>query len=632
MTSRYNQLLNPQEYVSQYVPLPLELIAQEGAAKQKSYDINKSALEKSALDNTIKSIEEHDDYRNQYLKSFNDQAKALLNDPNLDFGSYEGKQKVDNLIRQYSSDPYLQTLSRSIANKKDTLDNLEAIKKEKDAYGYWNDPLLKEEKLKQMGINPYIDENGHPVEYQRQTIKRRADHIKPVTEIFDKMKDDSDINAWAAFTGDKTAISTGKKGWEGISADKIRAIADNNIDTFKTSEGGQDFLRKFEFDYADQLAKLPREKQEQYKDQAVKEHLYAIGSAYIHKKKIEDAGLSATGLLTKKYEEDKLANSLIGHTIEGQTYNPIENDKTFNTLKDNGVFKTNNDGTIKIDWLALNEDTKAQTINPTKSPLSVKGMDNRQPTNIPAQSKQEKQKLLAEQMKKMADVTGFKGDVKADNYEIIASAYNTYNKARLFGEQLAEPVSNLESDKISRNWELTTAYDPNDISKLAERPELAKGDRVVITERQTNKNGEIIKKGVIINKDGERTPIAVKSNSIEDSGYFDVIGNTGIATAKYQVGEDNSPKYKIGNGLDIILETTIPGANNIPKQITVVANPRDKSQVEYRVVDEEGKPHRFVNYSDYQRYLESEYYTKIPEGISDTNYLLNQKDQFKENY
>jgi len=120
--NRFNQLIEPNQYVSTYVPLPLEFINQEGAQKQKAFDTNKSALEKSVLDNAVKSIEEHDDYRNQYLKSFNDQASALLNDPNIDFGSYQGKQKVDNLIRQYSGDPHLQTLSRSIANKKDTLD------------------------------------------------------------------------------------------------------------------------------------------------------------------------------------------------------------------------------------------------------------------------------------------------------------------------------------------------------------------------------------------------------------------------------------------------------------------------------------------------------------------------------
>jgi hypothetical protein len=46
MPSRFNQLIEPNKYVSQYVPLPLELIAAQGAAKQKEQDAGKAeALE-----------------------------------------------------------------------------------------------------------------------------------------------------------------------------------------------------------------------------------------------------------------------------------------------------------------------------------------------------------------------------------------------------------------------------------------------------------------------------------------------------------------------------------------------------------------------------------------------------------
>ena len=44
MASRFNQLIEPNKYVSQYVPLPLDFINQQGAAMQKESDTNKKAL------------------------------------------------------------------------------------------------------------------------------------------------------------------------------------------------------------------------------------------------------------------------------------------------------------------------------------------------------------------------------------------------------------------------------------------------------------------------------------------------------------------------------------------------------------------------------------------------------------
>ena len=55
MANRFNQILPNQQYVSNYIPLPLELIAQQGAAKQQESDTTKKKLADSVLEN-IKSI------------------------------------------------------------------------------------------------------------------------------------------------------------------------------------------------------------------------------------------------------------------------------------------------------------------------------------------------------------------------------------------------------------------------------------------------------------------------------------------------------------------------------------------------------------------------------------------------
>ena len=369
MPSRFNQLIEPNKYVSQYVPLPLDFINQQGAAMQKEADANKKALADSVMEN-VKSISEHDPYRNKYVKDFNDQAQALIGDPTLDFASAAGKAKVYSLIKQHGNDPNLQVIARSIDNKKQTLDDLEIIKKEKGAYGYWNDPTLKDEKMKSLGINPYVNEDGTPKEYERKTILRAEDHEEPITKIFDKVKEDTDLQAWANFTGDKTAITSGKKGWKQISWDKIKSIADNNMNAYTSSAGGQDLIRKIEFDYADQLSRMSPQEAGAAKQELIKEHVYGLASAYVNREQIKEAGLTATSVLGKKYDEEQ-ANQITTTRSEG-----IKN-ATTQEYRDLDGLAFNKDGSLapikKGNWVP---DPGAVDENGVKDPNAVKWVAN----------------------------------------------------------------------------------------------------------------------------------------------------------------------------------------------------------------------------------------------------------------
>jgi len=301
--NRFNQLLNKPAYVSTYVPLPLDLIAQQGANKQKESDDTKKKLADSVLEN-IKSISEHDPYRNKYVQDFNQQAEALVGDASIDFGSSAGKAKVYNLIKEHANNPNLQVIARSIDNKKQTLEDWSAVQKAGKG-AYWNDPTLRDQKLESIGINPYLNQDGTPKEYDRKIAYSVEDHNKPVYDLFDKIKDSGEIKAYANFGGDKTYIQSGKNGWEGVDAKTIKAVADRNVDTFKTTQGGQDFLRKFQFDHAEQLAQMSPEERYKAENTAATNHLYNIGNAYIHNKETQDRDLQATALLGAKYEEEQ---------------------------------------------------------------------------------------------------------------------------------------------------------------------------------------------------------------------------------------------------------------------------------------------------------------------------------------
>ena len=65
--SRFNQLLGNQEYVSTYVPLPLETLIKAGAMKQGEYD---KALEDTYkmedLMKTVNAIDKHTQYKKEF--------------------------------------------------------------------------------------------------------------------------------------------------------------------------------------------------------------------------------------------------------------------------------------------------------------------------------------------------------------------------------------------------------------------------------------------------------------------------------------------------------------------------------------------------------------------------------------
>lgn len=606
--NRYTQV-NWNQPMSSYIGLPFEQLAKVGQTMQKNYE--EGVQESYKLNDLLKTVPTINDptlgLSNVKVKSLIDQKYAPkleeLTNRIVNQGDMSAKRDLNNLKREFTNDPLVNEAFESYSNYKAYKEDL--IKKG-GKYG----PLLDDYR----GTPLYTDETGlKPFRYHG--MEDTLDIEGRFSKAMDSIKDD--IKGWDVEHLGSDGIKIGQKGKQaGVTVDKVMGVAKNKVGTMLTqTDEGKQFVKK-----------LRRLNPDITYDQILQEGVNALFSSASEQIGIERTSGSSVdvtpmyGILRKEgQEKEQTINSLIGQTIEGQTYNPIESDKTFQGLKESGVFKTDDKGNIKIDWLELNKPEKTYTQYGYD-----KGSVNRVTGEKPAISRQTE---VANQMKKMADVVGYTGKIDADHYDLIASAYNVLNKSRLFGEQLSAPVSNLESDKITRNWDQTTAFNPNDINKLTDKPELKEGDKIVITERQTNSNGEIIKKGAIVNKDGKRTPIALKSNSLEDSGYFDKIGSIGINTAKFQVGEVK-PINKTADGLSVIHETELPYVG----YIATVGNPRDKSQVQYRVVTDDGQRKAFTNYSDLQRYLEQEYYTKVPEGKSDTQELINRKKQFETNF
>lgn len=598
------------QYVSSYIPLPFETISALGANMQAKHD--------RALDDTYKLgdlMAQVPAIHDSQLGLSNIKKKQELDakyHPRIDVlankiaaGDSSATKELEQVKRDFINDPDRQELENSYINYK-------AYKEDKtkkgDKYAEYKD-AYKGQSL--------IDETtGELKPFRFSGMGEVQDHA---SEARDQMKDiakmgyDSKNSHLEADGNIYTRDSHGKY----IKDTRVRDLANYKAGDFIKTEKGKDFLDLIKYQNPNATPKELHKR--------VSDYLFNAGSNQIFSDIGGGNDVNPTVLTGKIYDKKETVNSLIGQTIEGQTYNPIENDKEFKDLKDSGVLNIDKNGLVKINWMDLNKESNQTTgystsyMGPGMGTVTMNSKKN---------TSNDKQIALAKQMHKMANVVGYQGKIDSDHYELIASAYNILSKARLFGEQLSAPVSNLESDKITRNWDQTTSFDPTNINKLAKKPKLKEGDKIVITERHTNKNGELIKKGNIVNKDGTRIPIALKSNSLEDSGFFDKIGDIGITSAKYQVGEIKGSGERTADGKELIHETNIPYVGDI----ITVANPRHKSQIEYRLVTKDGHPHKFNNYSDLQRFLESEYYTKTPEGQSDTQELINKKKQFETNF
>ncbi len=636
----------PQEFVSQFVPKNLELEQGYFDNLQKKQDGYKNNI--SALNTDILSRQQDRPDAFNDAKALNSRANALkdydINDPSQAKKAMEEMKALNFELGNYSKkNAYESRLKQEQSIAKDILENKDYTKDQSWIKDYQLGKLSKQN-----------TSEANPVNYDPASGKFNS--IKPPEEIPVVNLGDIVTKSFGSsnMSKDGTFFDLGTKSsgvpfhtlyQEGnVTGYGTQKVLGSLAGTVVTPDVIKYYQAKSEHFYGTNKDGSPKTNEAdavKYNSKGqiigfnentlLGKELNGYLTGKVGKERTRDTKVIHDSFGEGQYEKEELAKSLIGQTVEGQTYSPIDNDQNFKDLKESGVFKVGNDGMVKIDWQELNQDTSAKTTTPSKSPLSIKGIDPRKPVTTAAQSSNQKMVQLANQMRKMAEVTGFKGDIKTDNYEVIASAYNTLNKARLFGEQLSGPVSTIESNKITRNWELSTSYDPTNVNKLVDKPELKEDDQIIITERQTNKNGEIIKKGVIQSKDGTRTPIAMKSNSIEDSGYFDVIGNVGITSAQYQVGENRGTGKKVENGWDVISEKEIPNENGVTK-VTTVGNPRDRSLVEYRVVTEGGQPHRFTNYGDLQKFLEYEYYTKVPEGKADAKDLLNAGQQYKTSF
>lgn len=257
-----------------YQPLPYDDILKAGLLKDQRVNQNLGMMKPLGLD----SIEEHDPYRMNYVKNFNQQASQLI-DKYKDPGSADFSKGLKELVYSNANNPYIEVLKRSKENKKEWSEKVGKLQSE-GKYAYWRDPeYLRQEQFKLFkegkAPNPYLNPDGSPKEFSSTYAGEAQDWNKPVMDLFDKMKEDGSFNDVTAPDENGNLVGK-KKGWEGITKSKMMREAIKQIPSFLHTAAGRDFIEKQRFDH-------PGISNEDIL-KAAADHMETIADLYIHGK------------------------------------------------------------------------------------------------------------------------------------------------------------------------------------------------------------------------------------------------------------------------------------------------------------------------------------------------------------
>lgn len=226
--NRYNAILPNQEYVSNYVPLPLDTMMKAGMMKQKQYDDTiADAYKMEDLMKTVNAIDKHKDFKKSLESKYYPKIEEIA-DQIVKTGDLSKAQEIKRLARQWETDPLRQELENSYAN-------YQAYQKDKiakgDKYGEWYDNYV-----------PFkgADESGNIAGYRYTGMGEVQNHQELAIKMMDKVKEDGSKYDDAVLGADGI-IRSSKGGGEHILSSKIRNLAKGKTESFLTTKEGRDF-------------------------------------------------------------------------------------------------------------------------------------------------------------------------------------------------------------------------------------------------------------------------------------------------------------------------------------------------------------------------------------------------------
>lgn len=639
-----------QQYVSSYVPLPFEAISNLGAKMTKDHELKQTeadalaeAINKIKVTNEVISEGAGDDlgiksrkigygdFKNEVYNKYTQANKQLTDD------YYAGKlnpnefnQKVNQLKSQFSSD--YQKLKFAEAN---SIAIEEANKKYREAEQAGANSFILN-KLAEEGRR--LLDNPYEVQYQGAPIGKVAD-LEDLKNKYASNFKEQILSSGAGIRDEKTGYITWRDK-SGVTKQRIVKSVENTFDQdpilgSQTREQTFRFLRDRGLDWNSEVTLQDGTKVkagDYYYNSLKQDFIDGVVAKAESSEQKTDRKKDFIFEETRKAaaEEENIKRALSGQPIESQTFkNFLEKDPKYKELEDSGVFNKTAEG-IKIDW------NKLSTRDPIYDIVDVNG--RKVSTIVGYKESDTKRSQLVSLMKEMAESINYNKPFKADNYQDIVNQYNVNNKVRLFDEQMAAPVSKIETAKAERNWnnyDVMSPEDPTNPLPNEKKPVFSKaaGDQLVLNNWRTTANGKMNRDGYIKRKDGTIEPIIVRPKALIDDGYHNNVAELNLIGVKYETGQLKGKPTEDGlsESLDVKI---IPGVGTVQVLGVKNAAENNKKTAVYKFFPTDnngnliGQPILYKTQADFQKAMNLKYYG-TEAGYSDRQSIANAKQTYE---
>lgn len=246
MPNRFNTLFESTPYVSQYVPLPLGLIQQEGANKQKQHDDTINDISKAQDILKVESDPNREPIKNQLISRYNSSLSSLADEYMKNDNPTQAARKLYDLKRSWANDPTRLILESSKSNYDEYLKEKRKLIQDgkldpsiKGGYDTYSEDRVFDENGK---LTPFIHQGMLTSENLDAKSKEMMGTIAHDGKDFEGDKFDKQGNLITNGDGSYWSI---RSGGEGVGKSKAASLAIEKSDQFiSDNKEGRYFIDK----------------------------------------------------------------------------------------------------------------------------------------------------------------------------------------------------------------------------------------------------------------------------------------------------------------------------------------------------------------------------------------------------
>ena len=596
-----------QKYIETFIPRPLEEIGNMAKNWTDNFNKDLSKLEVSdpiaklnprasfkIYDTSVSGGERHasldwNDQKNNYLQQLNYQKNKIVDDFMVSGDEEAFKRNSRNYLNEASG------VYNNFAQKEKVAKQIEDYNKELAKNGELGLKGHLDQKLKKYNTGFYQRAlNGAIEDYAPSSVAKDTNRIAETSDYFKTIG--KEVLSSYSDSDNTGYIKTHYR--EGVPVTKIEGLFNSWYQNSRVQDDiileGLDVAAKNGIDtQARVIVKTPVSKDpksgvitykeqemswiQKYEEDAANEMLN-VARGYTSSTGRDQKSADATfrwrtdNEKAEKLRQDNISNAFRGDPVQGNvTKDYLTNDdENYKSLVSSNGIKETSTGLV-LDWSKINEESAVPTGKYTEVKISSGlGIGAAQVPIMRKVNKFEKIKQLNAFIDKIAKGIGYNKAITAANYQDILNEYNKYDKLRVYDETMSKAASEVESSKANRNFNDYDFYDVNNLTTpLVDKPQLSKGDELIINANINSIGGKMFQTGYIKHpnaSDGTPvpiTPIVVRSRDEISNNYHDAITSSTMKAVEYESGQTQGTPRANAEGTYSLSTKIMPGIGTL---------------------------------------------------------------------